>query len=88
MAKCFRCGAETPEALRHPGLYSQLQPDKRGRLPFCLAHQSDAYARRDAAIGTSRGGSAQGNTRAPEPQAGGGVHRKKHELNPTQGTLI
>ena len=49
MAKCFSCGAETPLALRLPGLWSELPPDKRGRLPYCKAHEADAFARRDAA---------------------------------------
>jgi len=88
VAICFHCGAETPHALRHPGLYSQLQPNKRGRLPFCLAHEREAYARRDAAIGTIRGDTGQSIAGTPEPQAGGGVHRKKHEPDTAQGTLI
>jgi hypothetical protein len=88
MAKCFHCGAETPHAIRLPGIYSRLPAEKRGRMGFCLEHETDAFARRDAAIGTSRGDTGQIIAGTPQPQAGGGVHRKKHELNPTQGTLI
>jgi hypothetical protein len=89
VAKCFHCGAETPEALRHPGLYSQLPANKRGRLPYCPAHMADAFARRDAAIGATltRGDSAasgQGQPTQRQKRSSGG----KTSHNPEQGQLI
>ena len=54
MALCFLCGIETPLALRLPGIYSQLDPAKRGRLWHCKQHEPDAFARRDAKIGLGR----------------------------------
>lgn len=65
---CFVCGEDTPLALGFAGLWSRLPPDKRGTLPHCKAHEPDAFARRDAASGTSRPTGEQ-----PKPQASGAI---------------
>ena len=72
MAKCYLCGVETPFALRLPGRWSELPPDKRGRLPYCKDHEADAFARRAAKTGTASlsaardtSGAMAGGTEAP-----------------------
>jgi hypothetical protein len=68
MARCFSCGVETPYALRLPGRYTELPEGKRGRLPYCKAHEADAFARRDGAFAPPRASVEQ-----PKPRAGGKV---------------
>lgn len=98
VAKCYICGAETPLALRLPGRWSELPPDKRGRLPYCRDHEADAFARRAAKICTGgasaardTGGAMAGGTKAPgyagDAQAGKRNARKRG-VNPNQGGLF
>lgn len=74
MGKCFDCGAETPLALRRPGLWSRLPSSKRGYLQYCINHSAEAYARRDAAIGAIQHAAAPGpDDPQPQPRQGRAV---------------
>lgn len=88
MPKCFRCGIDTPLALRRPGPISGIPERQRGYLPYCLDHESEAFARRDAAINVTRNDDPHaGATPAqPKPARRGKIHPPAHD--PEQGQLI
>jgi len=70
-------------ALRLPGLYSQIPTEKRGRLPYCAAHEADAFARRAAKYpeaGNRNDHPPPGNAvRQPKPAAGRGIRPPAHD---------
>jgi hypothetical protein len=72
--RCFVCNAPTALALSDPGPMSERK--RKGYLPYCSAHEADAFMRRDGRSNPARnhaaqpghGGSAAVSGPAPKPQ--------------------
>ena len=78
--KCFVCGADTARALGWPGRFKDIPEGKHGVLAYCPAHEQDAIARRDAAIGKQ--------VQQVAPERGGSVSISAASRADDQGSLF